>query len=219
MRRFIHIAEDRETFLGARHSMSHCKRGLSEQYPLPPHPTPCRKVGRLAAGFAMHTPHHVSAESFAAEEALFLATACLEYPDKVMNCVQCHTRIKWEMAFISTHCLSELCIGTGAITPVDIPYCPQCEEKPYERGCFHVTNSQSVAAQLAKFNLIIRRGIKQPLRAVQFWTANPSGLRHHHYERWRSLRLRLLCRNPNRRSGLAHCPAVSFTNTILHFRR
>jgi hypothetical protein len=47
-----------------------------------------------------------------------------------MNCVQCGTRIKWEVASISTHCLTELCIGTGKTTPVDIPYCPQCEELP-----------------------------------------------------------------------------------------
>jgi hypothetical protein len=97
----------------------------------------------------MHTPHHMSVESFAAEEALFLATACLEYPDQNMNCVRCGARIKWEMAFISTHCLNELCIATGKITPVDIPYCPQCEELPHGRGCFHVREGQNVAAQLA----------------------------------------------------------------------
>jgi hypothetical protein len=56
---------------------------------------------------------------------------------------------KWEVAFISTQCLTELCIGTGKITPVDVPYCPQCEEIPYERGCFYVRDGQNVAAQLA----------------------------------------------------------------------
>ena len=45
-----------------------------------------------------------------------------------------------------THCLRELCVGTGAITPVDVPYCPQCEETPYEWGCFHVRQGQNVAA-------------------------------------------------------------------------
>jgi hypothetical protein len=123
------------------------------------------------------------------KEALFLATSCFEYPDKKMNCALCGTRITWEVAFISTHCVTKLCIGTGTITPVDIPYCPQCEEIPYERGCFHVTKGQSVAAQLSEFNLIIRSGIKLPLKAVRFWTANPSWLRHHHYERCRSMRL------------------------------
>jgi hypothetical protein len=137
----------------------------------------------------MHTPHHISVESFAAEQALFLATACLEYPDKKMNCAQCGTRIKWHVAFISTHALTELCIGTGTITPVDIPYCPQCEEIPFERGCFHVTKGQSVAAQLAKFSLTIRSGTKLSLKAVQFWTANPSWLRRRHYERCWSMRL------------------------------
>jgi hypothetical protein len=97
----------------------------------------------------MHTPHHISVESFAAEKALFLTTACLEYPDKKMNCAQSGARIKWEVTFISIHCLTELCIGTGTITPVDIPYCPQCEEIPHERGCFHVRVGQNVAAQLA----------------------------------------------------------------------
>ena len=184
-----------------------------------PHSRLCRKVTRLVNGFFMHTPHHISVESFAVEEALFLATACLEYPDKIMNCAQCGTRIKWEMAFISTHRLPELCIGTGTITPVDIPYCPQCEEIPYGRGCFHVTKGQSVAAQLGEFNLIIRKGIKQPIKAEQFWTANPSWLRHHHYERWRSMRLCLLWRNPTRYSGLAPCPVVSFSNINLHPRR
>jgi hypothetical protein len=35
-----------------------------------------------------------------------------------------------------THCLRELCVGTGAITSVDVPYCPQREETPYEWGRF-----------------------------------------------------------------------------------
>jgi len=105
-------------------------------------------VAWLKSSFVMHTPHHVSVEAFAADEALFLATACLEYPDKNMNCAGCGTRIKWEHAFISVHRLTENCVGTGKITPVDIPYCPQCEERPYELGCFHVRDGLNVTAQL-----------------------------------------------------------------------
>jgi hypothetical protein len=129
----------------------------------------------------MQTPHHATVESFVAEEDFFVTTACLEYPDKKMNCAQCGTRVKWEVAFISTHRLTELCMGTGTITPVDIPPCPQCEEARYERGCFHVTKGQSVGAQLGEFNQIVRSGIKLPLKDVQFWTASPSCLRHDHY--------------------------------------
>jgi hypothetical protein len=96
----------------------------------------------------MQTPHHVSVDCFVAEEALFLATACLEYGDNI-NCVQCGTRIKWEVALIATHSAAELCIAAGKINLVDIPYCPHCEETPYVRGCFHVYEGQDAAAQLA----------------------------------------------------------------------
>jgi hypothetical protein len=42
--------------------------------------------------------------------------------------------------------MTEDCVGTGTIVQVDIPYCPQCEEKPYVRGCFHVFERQDGCA-------------------------------------------------------------------------
>jgi hypothetical protein len=97
----------------------------------------------------LQTPHHVSVDDFVADKALFLMTACLECGDNQMRCNQCGTRIKWEVAFISAHRMTAECVGTGTIVQVDIPYCPQCEEIPYMRGCFHVRDGQNVAAQLA----------------------------------------------------------------------
>jgi hypothetical protein len=97
----------------------------------------------------MRTPQQVSVDSFSAEKALFLATACLEFEDNSISCVRCGACIKWEMVFVSTHSMTEFCVGTGKICQVDIPYCPQCEETPYIRGCFHVRDGQDVAAQLA----------------------------------------------------------------------
>jgi hypothetical protein len=97
----------------------------------------------------LQTPHHVSVDNFVADKALFLMTSCLEYGDKQLHCSQCGMRIKWEAAFISAHRMAEDCVGTGTIVQVDIPYCPQCEEIPYVRGCFHVRDGQDVAAQLA----------------------------------------------------------------------
>ncbi len=97
----------------------------------------------------MQTPHHVSVDDFVADKALFLMTACLDCGDKLMHCSQCGTCIRWEEVFISAHRLADQCVGTGTIVQVDIPYCPQCEEKPYLRGCFHVRDGQNVAAQLA----------------------------------------------------------------------
>jgi len=99
--------------------------------------------GRLQA------PHHVGVDTFLADKALFLATACLDYGDNQLHCALCWTSIKWEAAFISAHRIAEQCVGTGIIVQVDIPYCPQCEETPYVRGCFHVREGQNVAAQLA----------------------------------------------------------------------
>ena len=96
----------------------------------------------------MQTPHHVSVDNFAADKALFLATACLNFGDRHLHCAQCGTRIKRVAAFISAHCMTEQCLGTGTIVQVDIPYCPQCEETPYVRGCFHIREGQDVAAQL-----------------------------------------------------------------------
>lgn len=105
-------------------------------------------VRHVKGGYRLQTPHHVSVDTFVADKARFLMTACVEYGDKHMHCSQCGTRIKWEPAFISAHRMAEHCIGTGAIIPVDIPYCPQCEEKPYWRGCFHVRDGQNEAARL-----------------------------------------------------------------------
>jgi hypothetical protein len=96
----------------------------------------------------MQTPHHASVGTFLADEALFFATSCLAWGDN-MNCVHCGTRIKWEVARVSTHFAAEECIGTGKISQVDIPYCPQCEERPNGLGCFHVYEGQDVVAQLA----------------------------------------------------------------------
>jgi hypothetical protein len=97
----------------------------------------------------LQTPQHASVDKFVADKALFLMTACLEDRDKHLHCAQCGTRIKWEAAFVSAHRMTEDCVGTGTIVQVDIPYCPQCEETPYVRGCFHVREGQDVAAQLA----------------------------------------------------------------------
>ena len=70
-------------------------------------------------------------DTFLADKALFLATACLDYGDNQLHCALCWTSIKWEAAFISAHRVAEECIGTGIIVQVDIPYCPQCEETLY----------------------------------------------------------------------------------------
>jgi NAD-dependent SIR2 family protein deacetylase len=97
----------------------------------------------------VQTPHYVSVDNFVVDKALFLMTACVECGGNDMRCTQCGTRIKWEAAFISAHRIAELCVGTGIIVQVDIPYCPRCEETPYTRGCFHAHDGQDVAAQLA----------------------------------------------------------------------
>ena len=99
--------------------------------------------------YRLQTPHHVSVDTFVADKAMFLMNACLEYGDKHIHCSQCGALIKWEAASISAHRMAEHCMGTGIIVQVDIPYCPQCEEIPYVRGCFHVRDGQNVAAQLA----------------------------------------------------------------------
>jgi hypothetical protein len=99
--------------------------------------------------YRLQTPHHVSVDTFVADKASFLLTACLDYANKQLHCSQCGTRINWVAAFISAHRVAEECVGTGKIVQVDIPYCPQCEETPYMRGCLHVRDGQDVAAQLA----------------------------------------------------------------------
>jgi hypothetical protein len=100
----------------------------------------------LSGECLMQTPYHVSLDRFVAEKALFLTTACLAYGDETVHCLRCGSRIKWEEAFISTHCAAEECIGTGKISQIDIPYCPQCEEIPYTRGCFHPPPPHPISA-------------------------------------------------------------------------
>src|ERR1700733_15326307 len=97
----------------------------------------------------LQTPHYVSVDTFDADTALFLMTACFDYGDNQAHFTQCGPPLKWEAAVISAHRMAEDCVGTGTIVQVDIPYCPQCEEIPYVRGCFHVRDGQDVAAQLA----------------------------------------------------------------------
>ena len=79
----------------------------------------------------------------------YSSTACLDYGNHQLFCSRCGAYIRWNIAFISAHRMTEDCVGTGIIVQVDIPYCPRCEEKPYLRGCFHVRDGQDVAAQLA----------------------------------------------------------------------
>jgi hypothetical protein len=118
-------------------------------------------VRHVKGGYRLQTPHHVSVDTFVADKARFLMTACVEYGDKHMHCSQCGTRIKWEPAFISAHRMAAHCIGTGTIIPVDIPYCPQCEEKPYWRGCFHVRDGPNEAVQL-----LDRSGVRIAIQAT-----------------------------------------------------
>jgi hypothetical protein len=73
------------------------------------------KVRTFKGECGLQTPHHVSVDTFVADKALFLLTACLDYANKQLHCSQFGMRIKWEAAFISTHRVAEECVGTGKI--------------------------------------------------------------------------------------------------------
>jgi hypothetical protein len=125
------------------------RASLGKSSPFAPHVLQiCRGLRGYTLGAGMQTPHHVSVDHFVAEKALFLLAACLEVGDKDLTCARCGTQIKWEVASISTHCTAYQCLGIGIICQVDIPYCPECEEPPYVKGCFHVPEGHNVAAQL-----------------------------------------------------------------------
>lgn len=56
-----------------------------------------------------------------------------------MLCRECGTAIEVIGARMSIHDarFAGMCAGPGAVVVVAIPWCPKCETKPEDHGCFH----------------------------------------------------------------------------------
>ena len=69
----------------------------------------------------------------------FLDVSCLER-DRSLICSKCDAELKYRQATLSIHdsTFEDVCIGPpDSVWRFSIPYCPQCEQTPSERGCLH----------------------------------------------------------------------------------
>jgi hypothetical protein len=76
--------------------------------------------------------------SFLAERREWIAAHC--YTDgEYQRCVHCQCHIEIVGAYISIHeaMFEGQCAGSGRCVRLAVPYCPTCERRPQEHGCFH----------------------------------------------------------------------------------
>lgn len=87
----------------------------------------------------MQTPAKVTLEYFYLMRSRFLKEECVtDEPSGWVVCQNCGTRLKVVEAQIEIHeGLSDTCRWNGEMFAAGIPYCPQCEELPANRGCVH----------------------------------------------------------------------------------
>ena len=84
----------------------------------------------------MQTPERISLSEFLKERQTFV-DACEKQGEAVL-CSKCRTWVEYVGAFVSIHdARFERCSGYGRCIRMIIPYCPNCEPRPSERGCLH----------------------------------------------------------------------------------
>ncbi|OHA48815.1 MAG: hypothetical protein A2806_03920 [Candidatus Terrybacteria bacterium RIFCSPHIGHO2_01_FULL_48_17] len=60
---------------------------------------------------------------------------------EVFVCKNCGAEVQEVHAYISLHTtLFSNCAGSGKVKQVGIPYCPNCELTPNNRGCVHLND-------------------------------------------------------------------------------
>jgi len=79
----------------------------------------------------MKSPHRQDLESF--ERELLQAL-------KRGRCLLCDRIMQLATVYVSVHAteFGNTCAGQGRCYPYLIPYCPNCELQPKEKGCIHV---------------------------------------------------------------------------------
>jgi hypothetical protein len=86
----------------------------------------------------MKTPVRVSGEQFTTERVAWIAENCVT-DGELQRCRKCKTPVEIVAAFISIHDarFEDTCAGAGIVVRLAIPYCPKCEPRPAQSGCFH----------------------------------------------------------------------------------
>lgn len=97
----------------------------------------------------MKTPVRVSLDEFAAERKKWIEENCVTDGD-LQRCKKCNAAMEIVPAFISMHdARFEQCTGGGVALRLAIPFCPKCETKPEDHGCFHEFPLRRNNAQLS----------------------------------------------------------------------
>src|SRR6516225_3071000 len=92
----------------------------------------------------MQTPRKISIGDFLVMRSKWLEEHCVS--DDVVDgrsvplrCKTCGEPPKTVCAYVSVHDpqFGDECVGSGKVLRPRIPYCPRCEVRPEESGCFH----------------------------------------------------------------------------------
>jgi hypothetical protein len=85
----------------------------------------------------MKTPSRISFEQFCWERTAWIKENCVT-DGEFQRCAKCRSHIEVVGASISLHDARFVnCAGGGKVCIVVIPFCPKCETRPDDHGCFH----------------------------------------------------------------------------------
>jgi ribosomal protein L37E len=91
----------------------------------------------------MRTPSHITSAEFSDSLKEFFECRCLLLGNTLL-CRECGASIVHARVVISIHdsAFHDKCAACGKRAwTMTLPYCPQCEKKPEERGCLHLSFS------------------------------------------------------------------------------
>jgi hypothetical protein len=86
----------------------------------------------------MQAPHRMPLTEFVAELSRWAG---------LMGCPQCGGRLALAVCYVSWHSVEfgDLCAGAGRCDPLELPYCPACEQQPESSGCVHAPLDRQAA--------------------------------------------------------------------------
>ena len=113
-------------------SKSTCRRALTQLR----HRSKTLSNSSFVHSLNMNTPEKISCEEFLRQRQAFI-DRCDKQGEAVL-CPVCRSWIRFVGAYLSIHdARLENCAGYGKVLRLVVPYCPQCETQPSDRGCLH----------------------------------------------------------------------------------
>jgi len=89
----------------------------------------------------METPKELKVDSLTDVDRLITKHTLAHYTETGNGpvCKNCGALVLFVHAYISVHTtLFSNCAGSGSVKQIDMPYCPNCEITPSDRGCIHL---------------------------------------------------------------------------------